>query len=404
MNIALIVLDTVRRDRFLEQAVHLQEMAEVEVECYSTSSWTVPSHGSMLTGKMPSTHGVHADHTDFSGLDDTFLGSLHHNKYGVSTNGWLSESFGFDTFFDEFTHFHGNEDLLPGGINIADFVEENEGEYIKFLTKAWGSGKLSASMVNAAWIKLNNILKGTRFPQLGDYGARQACKTAKKMVEEPFFLFMNVVDAHSPHENRLRYNSDVPNSWSSSEMSVWEANEKMPSRYLSNYSDLYNASIRYLDEEISNFIKDVQARTDDDTVFIVTSDHGEGLGQSDGVVGHKGLGKAVVEVPFLVINSPNRTERDRMSQISFPEVFARLTNGELVIPSENPIRLERIGDPKPPNEYWNRTIRRLVGGEEWDSPDERDSLFQCPIDEAGGGNQSEFSDSTQRQLEDLGYL
>ncbi len=69
-NIILVVLDTVRRDltgmgadgqRFSSVTPQLDEIAATGTaftNAYSTAPWTVPAHGSIFTGYLPSAHGA----------------------------------------------------------------------------------------------------------------------------------------------------------------------------------------------------------------------------------------------------------------------------------------------------------------------------------------------------------
>lgn len=78
-NVVLIVLDTVRKDFFDDYAPRLQEKADNSFDrCYAPSSWTIPSHASMLTGDLPHQHGVHTYNKGFGGIDfdSTFLSDL----------------------------------------------------------------------------------------------------------------------------------------------------------------------------------------------------------------------------------------------------------------------------------------------------------------------------------------
>lgn len=57
-NVALIVLDTLRKDRFDR---YFDWLPGVRFErAYSTANWTVPAHASLFTGLHPSETGVHA--------------------------------------------------------------------------------------------------------------------------------------------------------------------------------------------------------------------------------------------------------------------------------------------------------------------------------------------------------
>lgn len=133
-NVALVVLDTVQTDVFRERASRLQSMADCSARrCYATSHYTLPSHASLFTGKLPSVHGVTSKNPTYTGLSrsDTLLVNLSHKSVGVTANGgFLSTDRGFDTFFDRLVSFNGSAVRFPSGLDPAEFIEMNDKEGI----------------------------------------------------------------------------------------------------------------------------------------------------------------------------------------------------------------------------------------------------------------------------------
>jgi arylsulfatase A-like enzyme len=58
MNVAIVVLDTLRKDAFDREFDWLP--GRRFSAAYSTGSWTVPAHASLFAGKYPSELGVHS--------------------------------------------------------------------------------------------------------------------------------------------------------------------------------------------------------------------------------------------------------------------------------------------------------------------------------------------------------
>lgn len=404
-NVALIILDTVRKDIFDEESKVLKQMADINVDCCAVSSWTVPSHASMFTGQVPSEHGIHSYSPDFAQIwDDSFLKDIPHKKIGLSTNGWVSPDFSFDNPFDKFLHFHGSHELVPGGIDITRKYDGAGSplRYLSFFREA--KGEMLESIINGSWVKFNDLTQGTRFPKMGDYGARRLKREALEMIdEEPYFLFMNFIDAHGPHENLFRYKKNrVPNSWTSTDRSVLELNESPDPDYFTKYRELYHNSISYLDREIGGLVKDLTKR---DTTVIITSDHGEGLGHPDTVFGHKGLSKSVVNVPFLVINPPEEDNVNLYSHLDLPRLILNLVDETVEMKEFEEVMFERIGDPDVDDEKWDKTLRGKYDGKNyhiWNKSTESDKIFDTPIYEIE--KKENYSTHNHSQLEDLGYL
>jgi arylsulfatase A-like enzyme len=404
-NVALIVLDTVRKDVFDEESKVLKEMADIDVNCFASSSWTVPSHGSMFTGDVPSEHGVHSYSPDYDQIwSGSFLNEIPHQKIGLSTNGWISPDFSFDDPFDKFLHFHGSHELVPGGADIIGKYDGNGSplRYLCFFKEA--RGKMLESFINGAWVKFSHLSKGTVFPKMGDYDARRLKREALEMIsEEPYFVFMNFIDAHGPHENLFRYKENhVPNSWTSTSESVLDLNENPDPDYFRQYRKLYHSSISYLDREVGKLVKRL---VKDDTTVIITSDHGEGLGYPNGVFGHKGLSQSLVNVPFLIINSPEKDDVDLYSHLDLPSLILGLINGRTEMQEFDQVMFERIGDPDVDDGRWDNSFRGKYDGERctvWDERTELDKIFDIPLHEIE--KEGDYSVQNRSQLEDLGYL
>lgn len=129
-NVALVCLDSVRKDVFDEFSPRLQGRASLSfLQARAASSWTVPSHASVLTGELPHEHGVHIDDRDYAAItrSATFFDPLaEHQALGASANVFASESFGFDVLFDEFVSV-SNDAAFPDG-PVVDAADRGAGE------------------------------------------------------------------------------------------------------------------------------------------------------------------------------------------------------------------------------------------------------------------------------------
>jgi hypothetical protein len=59
-SVALLCLDTVRKDYYDECSTRLRSRAETTLErCYAASGWSMPSHANIFAGELPYEHGIH---------------------------------------------------------------------------------------------------------------------------------------------------------------------------------------------------------------------------------------------------------------------------------------------------------------------------------------------------------
>lgn len=466
-NVVLVCLDTVRKDYFDEHCSSLSSMSDVSLnQCRTASSWSVPSHASILTGDLPHEHGVHTYSPDFSQLafGDTFLADLpDHQLVGVSANSYASPVFGFDEFFDDF-NFVSSANRYPDALDPSEFFHESDGptSNLAYLRRALSHEQPVRSVLNGAFQKLDSLIARTPIPKPYDDGCSAVLRETTSRIqetEEPFFAFVNIMDAHGPLRNVWQYDQalhDVPSTFDSRDLNVLGINmdEEFDDHEteLDYYRELYAAAINYLDTRVSEFITQIQDMTERETTFLITSDHGEQLanGNPNRRFGHitPDLTEELLHVPLEVINPPG----DVTTKTN--ELFSHLHLGELVTSyardrefksDSSPVAAEVVGigvSNIPYDherfEYWDRTVRCVYDGGikyVWDSNEEtgcfqvgdtpanveteishralseaRDAApFSNPVDEFAETARSEsqavsIDDGTRDRLADLGYM
>lgn len=137
--------------------------------------------------------------------------------------------------------------------------------------------------------------------------------------EKPFFLMANLVNIHypwSPPPNFLFQELGRNVRYlASSEMRVprpWHFNAKrlqLTERQQRIWTQLYNASIRHVDQELGRFVRRMKKlKAWKNTIMVITADHGELLGEHNGIVGHTlSLNDRIMHVP-LILRHPDRIE------------------------------------------------------------------------------------------------
>jgi arylsulfatase A-like enzyme len=392
-NVVLAVLDTVRKDYFDEYAPRLAGRAGVRFEqCRAASTWSVPSHASMLAGQLPHQHGVHSYQRDFSRLsvEDTVLGDLaDHRTLGASANVYASSAFEFDALFDEFSDV-APQSRFPDGLDVGKFAHDHVGEdssrFLSFLKASLRHDHPVKSLANGTLVKVNDALKAAPLPKPFDDGANIVSREAERLVgatPEPFFLFVNLMDAHGPLQHTRGYDRslhDVPNDWTSADHPDEQFAEE-PHR--SRYRGLYGAAIDYLDRKLLDLVDRIEAITDRETTVVVTADHGENLGDEadEGIVGHvePALTEGTLHVPLAVVNPPAglAAGESYLSHLDLRTLLAALARGEAVDPTRERIPAEVVGNGNPPGDRdmeSERAIRAAYEGDAkyvWDTRSER---------------------------------
>jgi arylsulfatase A-like enzyme len=159
--------------------------------------------------------------------------------------------------------------------------------------------------------------------------------------DAPFFAFIHYMEPHLPYRPPARFVSRHLDRRSARR--AWKVNQnavKFMARHASMDADdldllgrLYDAEISYTDECINEVVAGLRSNgLLDDTLLVVTSDHGENLGEH-GLMDHMfSVHEPIVHVPLLVRypgGRPRGVERGLVQTLDiFPTVAAVLADGD----------------------------------------------------------------------------
>ncbi len=303
-NVVLLVLDSVRKDHMScygyerETTPNCDRIASQGIRftrATAASCWTIPSHASLFTGLYPSQHGVDLD-TAYLGAGTPTLASY------LTSRGYATGSISCNGFITERTNLtHGFE------LSIDAVRLRGRGRWVGRLVRPF----------HRRWQRWT----------ARDRGARHATKLALKWLRRrsdegrPFFLFMNYMDCHLPYrlkgEPRYRFLAESERARADSvpqdPFAVMARRAEMTPQDLDYLQALYDGCLRYLDDHVG--VVDAalhELGLADDTLFIVTSDHGESFGEH-GLLDHQyGLYEPLLSVP-LVFRLPGQADAGAVS-------------------------------------------------------------------------------------------
>jgi arylsulfatase A-like enzyme len=306
MPVILIVMDSARADGLscyrpdgpltTPHIDHLAEEALLFRRLVAPAPWTIPSHASLFTGLYPWEHGVEAQKTTVGGneipslegsvpaipagvpLLAEILTSLGYRTAGISANTWLIPALGFQRGFQHF----------------------------EILDPAAGDSKRSAraEVVTARaryWLEQNR--------------------------SSDFFLFLNYMDVHPPFVPLAhREGFDRPSAreayadgdiFASGDRDRSLTGDFVPTEaYREHLRSLYDAEMEYLDGELGALIAFVRSDAQlARAAIIITSDHGQELGEG-GLLGHGlSVNEPEVWVPLIIYTGRDKGIRDGLSSL-----------------------------------------------------------------------------------------
>jgi arylsulfatase A-like enzyme len=188
---------------------------------------------------------------------------------------------------------------------------------------------------------------------------------------KPFFLFVNYMDAHTPYDPPPPYDSLFPTpdrhnvdsaEYYSIAADVMKLARKLPDNLRERLIAGYDGELSYLDYHVGHLVDHLRSRKLlDNTLLIITSDHGEAFGERS-FVGH-GLSvyQDQVHVP-LVIKWPGTGRGERIRRpVSLIDIFPTVL-GTLNLPVPTKLTGQTLTRAHPPE-------LRLVVAERYPCPD-----------------------------------
>ena len=309
-NIILIVMDTVRVDHLSSYGYHRKTTPNIDKlvkqgvlfeNAFSAAGWTPPSHASIFTGKYPHQHKTMGRDVRFK--DETSIAEvLHRNGYrtiGITDCALLASLTGFDKGFQEYI----NTSEIP--LISPRFITEKFKDAIRTLLQGPDSHTY----------RINEIIK--------------RLITHRRHRKKPFFLFVNYFNCHTPYNppkpfkkkffvpdqdldfRKLKYiaSGQATHGFQKKAIQITEREWEVIKSW-------YDGEISYLDFRIGELLRFLNSQGIlDNTLSIITSDHGEYFGEH-GLASHVfGLYDELLHVPLIMFYPKEIPKEKKISNI-----------------------------------------------------------------------------------------
>jgi len=288
-NVLVIVIDTLRADHVScygysrPTTPNIDRIARDGVlfeNAISTAPWTMPSHASMVTGRYPHEHGAVDEH----GLDDRLptIGEAFRDR-GFRTGAFSANNLYFCRragFARGFLHF---EDYF---YSLGDVVYRT----------VWGR------IVNhfLPFVAHIRVLEEIPVRERAEQINTSAVEWIDRDRSHPFFVFLNYFDLHTPYLPKQPYRgrfSKIPNPGGLIDMG---SKPHLTADQLQSEVDAYDGAITYVDEQIGRMFTELRRRgLDQNTIVVITSDHGEAFGEHNLVTHRNALYRGLIHVPLI---------------------------------------------------------------------------------------------------------
>ncbi|MDX1613121.1 MAG: sulfatase [Candidatus Promineifilaceae bacterium] len=376
-DIILLVLDTQRADRLGSYGYQAREtkatitpnldhfagQGVVFEQAISPAQWTIPSHASMFTGLYPTAHQVTQSNKALSrdrphmaevlrAAGYETVGFCNNPLVGILNNGFKR---GFETFYNyggAIPSMPGRSTRLPWPLNrflegYTQFLRRISYPIQNFFGQSDAAFRISLNAwLTPLWSRLANF-KGQNARSVRDVRHYLTMREGRQ-ARRPLFLFINLMETHlpfwppgdfvdmvAPYMRTDREARDIMRRWNR-EAYRWAAPlaeplEELESRVL---NDMYDAEVAYQDDYLGPLLDLLSARQKaQDTLTLVVSDHGDGLGEH-GYFGHAFVAyQELVHVPLFMRWPKRLAAGQRVSQpVSTRRIYHTALDAAGVLP------------------------------------------------------------------------
>lgn len=315
-NVLIIVWDTVRADRMsvyghdkptTPRMEAFAKEAVVYDKAWSPGIWTLSAHASMFTGKP----------VESTGADERWLWLDH----GHTTLAEHLRTHGYDTFsFAANTLLSGDTNLVQGFRVVLNTWKGK----VRELAQAATHEKLLAEdrsnelsphwrppdhgATNAEWARAEFKEAG---PLIGEGFLKWVDQ--RPTADQPFFAYLNLMEAHTPRIPSREAREAVIGDPQRIELGLQTdaahinlhfynfGKHEYTEAELDAINGVYDATLWDLDQATSDLFAGLEARGIlDDTIVILTADHGENLGDHH-LFNHRfALWESLLHVPLII--------------------------------------------------------------------------------------------------------
>ena len=338
-NVLVIVVDTLRADHVscygyprptTSRLDHLAQQGVLFENAVSPSSWSLPSHVSLVTGRYVYEHGVgNVQPRPWGGWGSAGLGGFPTLGEALQQRGYRSGAFSANR-----TYFSHDLGFGRGFVHFEDYFHSPADMFVRTL---YGREFSRIYLIRSDKSLIKRVLRAAGWTSLleqdaegsGSYGGAFGIRKRADVINEevlrwvdrdrrrPFFAFLNYFDVHDPYGAPHAYPKPA-----------WPQQTAI---------DQYDDGVKYDDDYLGRLMQALDDRgLAGNTLVIVTSDHGESLGQHNLETHGRALYWELIHVPLVIwypghVPSGLRVNRP-VTNAAIPETVMTLLGGKSEFP------------------------------------------------------------------------
>jgi arylsulfatase A-like enzyme len=347
-NVLLVVLDTVAADHLslhgyrrdtMPNLARLARRGVVFDQARSAAPWTLPSHASLFTGRWVHELGKVQAGRPLDATYPTLAEFL--ARHGYAAAGFVGNTYYCNSWYGLARGFARYEDYLECNVLVSP-------------VEALRCTALGRSLIRLCGTAYNVRPETANFMKDADRVNRDFLLWLSARPDRPFFAFLNYIDAHDPYVPPPGFDRHFglkPESAADIEtIRTWHQGRPDASeRDKALVADAYDDCLAALDDRLGILFDELDRRgVLDETLVVITSDHGEQFAEH-GEYGHgRSLYRQEVHVPLIVVGPSGVPAGVRVADpVSLRDVAATVAD-RLGLAAESPFpgrSLARFWEP-----------------------------------------------------------
>lgn len=355
-NVVLVTVDCFRYDRcgysghYNKTTPILNNLAQNSYtfdHAYATGPYTTESVPGIIAGQH-SYNGVYFGHdsawkaiSSNSTTLATYLNGIGYDTKAVLTNPHLTSARNFDTGFDDF------QNLRTEGSDKAGSEPDNlsKAAIIDRFRDRFSQSNRKYSLLTISFLVYRYIQYQNSWPTIHGETLVNEFVSQLDSISSPFFAWTHFMDLHAPISPKV---TDEDNEHSADRMGTFEhlfhtANFSRDIPSLA-YDHIYDKAVRYVDQQIGKIIHKLKEKNIwDNSILIVTGDHGEVIDDRMNIHGHPRHHHydELLRVP-LIIRVPGTSGQRIHHPVSLAWIPQIITNLVDVACNDFPTNAEKI--------------------------------------------------------------
>jgi len=349
-NVLLVTIDSLRYDFWESMKPSLSVGPTLETDgtsfsrAFATGPGTSPSFPAMLCGTLALSYGGLGPLSESRPRVASELRERGYATGGFHSNPFLSRHFDYQVGFDEFKDYQNPlmgvaMRVFPRGIELSNPALKRIDDYVNL-----------TGLIKTAYHRF----QGKPRPYVGAEVITDDAVEWLERTREPFFGWVHYMDVHHPchppSEDRAAFGVEDIDSETVSDLYSTMINDpdSLTSQQKGTLENLYMAAIRYVDRQVGRLVTTLKEQGRyEDTILILTSDHGELFGAHDQFGKTERMYDELLHVPLVIVNAPDSmalSGDELVSLLDLPPLWYDALGEEIPAPYEGIIPGEQTRD------------------------------------------------------------